>query len=63
MRFWTSKGTGQAIAGENSILSGIMLMTSMNDLISCGAERFEYSVKTRQASWPICMVFKQYGGR
>jgi hypothetical protein len=38
----------------------------MNDLISCvicGAERFEYNVKTRQDSWPICMVFKQYGGR
>ena len=28
MRFWTSKGTGQGIAGENSIVFDIALMTS-----------------------------------
>ena len=28
MRFWTSKGSRQGIAGENSVVSGIVLMTS-----------------------------------
>jgi hypothetical protein len=32
MRFLTSKGTGTAIAGENSILSDIMLITSDRDV-------------------------------
>ena len=35
MRFWTSKTTGKAIAGENSILFAIMLMTS-DGLGTCG---------------------------
>ena len=32
MRFWTSKGSRQRIAGENSIVSGIVMMTSDGDV-------------------------------
>src|SRR5271155_1643116 len=37
MRFWTSKGAGQGIAGENSILSGFILMISDRDVRSAFA--------------------------